>query len=152
MKKTFIISLLVPIAIGISSSLSFAQSTSPRFGTVPNDDNTGRTLTYSYFTPTDVGFKDTAKITPHGFETFIQPTDSIKDTIVFHAYNTRSYVCDRIEAQFVGANAGSNKKIIFGAGFSGPNTTISISSKTAYHITFIFDGVAWRETSYMAGN
>ena len=151
MKKSIVISLLV-LTSSLFTALCSAQSTSPRFGTVPNDDNTGRTLTYYYFTPTDVGFKDTAKITPHGFETFIQPTDSIKDTIVFRAYNTSSYVCDRMEAQFVGANAGTNKKIIFGTGFSGPNTTISITSKTAYHITFIFDGNAWRETSYEAGN
>lgn len=149
MKKTLILLAIGYQLLAIGSAS--AQSTSPRFGTEPNDDNTGRTLTYYYFTPTDVGFKDTAKFTPHGFETFIQPTDSIKDTIVFYAYNTRSHVCDKMDFQFVGANAGSNKKIIFGTGFS-QTITIPITSKQGYHITFIFDGNVWRETSAQANN
>jgi hypothetical protein len=149
MKKTLIL-----LAIGyqlLAISQVKAQSTSPRFGTVPNDDNTGRTLTYWYLTPTDQGPKDTFKFTPRGFQTFIQPTDSIKDTIVFYVYNTRSNVCDKMDFQFVGANGTSSKKIIFGTGFSQA-ITIPITSKQGYHISFIFDGNVWRETSVQAAN
>jgi hypothetical protein len=151
MKKVFVISLFT-----LSSSLfTFcrAQSTSPRFGTVPNDDNTGRTLTYYYYTPTDNTGPDTAKFTPRGFETFIEPTDSIKDSLVIDAYLTRCDVCDKIEFQCTGKNLITSKgHVTFSTGFKGPNVRIPVTSKSSSHITFIFDGNAWRQVAYTTGN
>jgi hypothetical protein len=130
-----------------------AQSKSPRFGIVPNDDNTGRTLTYFYYTPKDTTGADTAKFTPHGFETFIQPSDSIKDSLVINAYTTRSSICDKIEFQCVGSNAISSKgHVTFNNGFSGPDLKVAVKSQQGNHITFIFDGNAWREVAYTGGN
>ena len=152
MRKIILISLFT-FSFSIFTFFCGAQNRSPRFGVVPNDDNTGRTLTYFYYTPKDTAGADTAKFTPHGFETFVQPSDSIKDSLVVNAYTTRSNICDKIEFQCVGADSNSsNKSVTFNKGFKGPHTRISVLSKKAYHITFIFDGVAWRETAYTAQN
>lgn len=152
MRKIFLISIFI-FSFSLLACLCGAQNKSPRFGTVPNDDNTGRTLTYFYYTPADTSGADTAKFTPHGFETFIQPSDSIKDSLVINAYVTRSNVCDKIEFQCVGSNGISAKgHVTFNKGFSGPDVRIPLSSKQAGHITFIFDGTAWREVAYTAGN
>ncbi len=143
----------VIFAFNLIAFSCFAQNVSPRFGIVPNDDNTGRVLTYYYYTPKDTGYHDTAKFTPHGFETFIQPGDSIKDTLYLYANTTRSNVCDKIEFQCVGADTlFLRKHVIFTKGFKGFNLNIPVAAKKSYHITFMFDGNAWRETSYMAGN
>ena len=153
MKKIIAISILF-LSVSLFTFCG-AQSISlfPRFGVVPNDDNTGRVLTYYYYTPADIGHHDTAKFTPHGYETFIEPSDSIYDTIVFNANNALSRVCDRIEFQCVGADTlYSAKHIIFNKGFKGPNLTIPVAAKKAYHITFIYDSASWRETSFIGGN
>jgi hypothetical protein len=151
MKRIFLISLIV--AGSSLCTLCKGQSTSPRFGIVPNDDNTGRTLTYYYYTPKDTVGADTAKFTPHGFETYIQPSDSIIDSLVINAYLTRSYICDKIEFQCVGSNAIPSKgHITFNNGFSGPDTRVNVTAKAGSHITFIFDGKIWREVSFTKGN
>jgi hypothetical protein len=152
MKKSLGI-LLFTYTFSLFTILCNAQDTIPRFGTSRNDDNTGRTLTYYYVKAVDKGPHCALNITPHGFETFIQPMDSILDTISVNASPLLSHVCDKIEFQCVGADTlYLAKHVIFNSGFKGPNLNIAVNAKTAYHVTFIFDGVAWRETSFIAGN
>jgi len=121
--------------------VSNAQHTTPRFGTVPGDDNTGRVLTYKYISSTDGSGADSLYLIPSAYKTIIRValTDSftLKNPSVI-----KSYTGDNI---VIVASGGSGKKLKFtGANWLSTGTA-TLSSVGRAVITFIFDGAKWVE-------
>lgn len=136
-KSTFI------IAITLLSFVSFSQSTTPRFGTGPNDDNTGRVLTYRYFDKVDAVGNDTLKIQPRAWSTTLRFV--LTDSLGIDANNlTQSYAGDNISIIATGA---SGTKVTFkGANWQTAGTATLSSGGTAV-ISLVFSGTKWVEVS-----
>ena len=119
------------------------QSTSPRFATAKNGDNTGRVINYGYVTVTDTAGADTANIsTIYGVTTIrVTAIDSI--TININSV-TSAYAADVIN---IVASGASGKKIkIIGTNVVTAGTA-TLSSNLRAVISFIFDGAKWVESS-----
>jgi hypothetical protein len=135
MKKLFFI-----LAVFISAT-TFAQSTSPRFGTVPGDDNTGRVITHKYVTLTDAVGADTVTMKPNASETFYRV--SVVDSLYFASPNiTRSYAGDKI---IIVATGASGKKIKFAGTNLVTTGTATLSSGGSGVIQLLFNGAKWVE-------
>ena len=137
MKKLFSI-----IALSIFTVAAVnAQSTSPRFGTAKNQDNTGRVLTYAYTTWTDAAGADSTTVTPNAWQTIyrVALTDSfyVKSPSV-----GRSYAGDNVVIVASGSSGAKLK-------FAGTNWisagTATLSGGGRAVIKFIFDGAKWVE-------
>ncbi|MEI8111172.1 MAG: hypothetical protein WCH59_09305 [Chitinophagia bacterium] len=140
MKKLFSLLFLMAFAFAVN-----AQSTSPRFGTKKNDDNTGRVVTYGYQTFADAAGADSITVTPNFFLSTYRVT-LLDSLTVRNAVVTRSFAGDQI--RFVVSAASGSPFIKFtGANWLTTGTaTLSGTNKRAV-IQFIFDGVRWVEMS-----
>ena len=143
MKK--LLSLIFLLCI---SGVIFAQSTSPRFGTAVNQDNTGRVLTYAYHTITDAAGADTAIIAPNAYHSIYKV--ALLDSLVLGSPNiSTSYLGDNIT---IIATAASGTPFIK---FSGANwkvsvDSLSLSTNLRAVIRFVFDGSKWVQESALA--
>lgn len=120
-----------------------AQSTSPRFGTAKNTDNTGRVLTYKLVSVTDAAGADSVTIAPNAFETIYKV--AALDSLTFKSPTvTNSYYGDQITLQVTGTSGDLIK-------FTGTNWvsagTATLSSGLNAIITFRFNGTKWVEQS-----
>lgn len=139
MKK--IISLL---AIVFCVVLVSAQSTSPRFGNLKSQDNTGRNLTYALVNYTDVAGADSLKTAPNAFQTIYNLTISTDSVTFGSPALTKSYLGDNIVIIVQGTATG--KKLKFNSPYIiGAGTVTTTTNKRAV-IRFIFDGAKWVET------
>lgn len=143
MKKILFLSLIVLAVITAA-----AQSTSTRNGTGPNNDNTGRALTYKSIVSTDGSGSDTLKLNLNAFQTLVQA--SVNDTLNYNFSSlVNCYFGDRVTFVFTNAT-GSNHLVRFvGSNVqigSGTNILALTSAKLAT-ISFIFTGVTWLETA-----
>jgi hypothetical protein len=130
----------------------FAQSTTPRFGIVKNDDNTGRVLTYKFVSTVDATGADTIKLNPSAFETLVVPSATIKDSLSYAINSlTSSYVGDVMVFNFTNSSGSGHKIKFVGTGwqFSSSGSSIALTTVKRAAITFRFDGVAWVETGRM---
>ena len=139
MKKLF--SLLVIFAITLTAVN--AQSTSPRYGTAKNQDNTGRLLTYALVNVTDADGADSVTIAPNAWETIYKVAAT--DSLTFKSPTvSRSYYGD-IVTLFITGTSGDKIK------FTGSNWisqgTATLSSGLKAIIRFRFDGAKWVEES-----
>lgn len=137
-----ILTLLVLTAFALCAK---AQSSTPRFGTTPNQDNTGRSLTYKYITKTDATGADTLRITTNAYVTIVKAT--VVDSLAFAPILTKAYAGDKLEflitnsagsghlAKFVGAN--------WQVGTGGASLALTASKRAT--ISFEFDGTYWVE-------
>lgn len=86
MKKILV---LFTIAI-VFTQACIAQSSSPRFGTAPNQDNTGRVLNYVYRTATDATAADSIVINANAWETVynitLKDSFTLKQPLVTHCF------------------------------------------------------------------
>jgi hypothetical protein len=121
-------------------AVSFAQSTTPRFGTGIKD-NTGRTLTYAYVTTTDAAGADSTTLNPNAWQTIVRV--ALVDSIYYKSpVVTRSYAGDKIT---IVASGASGKFIKFaGTNFISAGTA-TLSSGGRAVIGFVFDGAKWVE-------
>lgn len=120
-----------------------AQSTSPRFGTTKNSDNTGRVLTYKVATVTDAAGADSVVIAPNAFETIYKV--AALDSLTFKSPTVvNSYYGDQVTLQVIGTSGNKIK-------FTGTNWvsagTATLSSGLNAIITFRFNGAKWVEQS-----
>jgi hypothetical protein len=143
MKK--VLQLILAIAFVLPA---VAQHTTPRFGTVAGDDNTGRILTYRYATVTDAAGADTVKLAPRAWTTIIQYTAT--DSLAFSVPTlTNSYVGDEITVLVTNSSGSGHLVKFVGSNWqvgSGGASLALTASKRA-NITFVFDGVTWVEQS-----
>lgn len=118
-----------------------AQSTSPRFGTVPGDDNTGRVITYKYQTVTDAAGADSTTLRPSAGVTIVRV--ALTDSLYFKSPNVKaSYAGDILRV--VASGASGNKVKFAGTNFITAGTATLSSSGRAV-VSLIFDGAKWVE-------
>lgn len=125
-----------------------AQSTSPRFGTLKSQDNTGRTLSYGYVTATDAAGFDSIKVTPKNYETIYNLTISTDSLRFGSPVLTQSYAGDIIK--IIISSGSTGKKLTF----KSPNIigqgTLTSTTKGKAVIAMIFDGSKWVELYRLA--
>lgn len=138
--KKFISLVVLIFAVVIAS----AQSTSPRFGTLKSQDNTGRALTYALVNYTDVAGADSLKTAPNAFQTIYNLTIST-DSVTFGSPQlTKSYLGDQIIIIVQGSATG--KKLKFNSPYIVCAGTVTTTTKKKAVIKLIFDGAVWVET------
>lgn len=139
--KNFIFKLLFcALALIATASISFAQSTSPKFGTAKNQDNTGRVLTYSYKVQT---YAATDSVKPSAFDNTFKTTLTGAQTL--KADVTKGSVCDKMVLIY---NAtGAARTVTFSTGLVVSASTLVVDSAQKATISFIHDGVNWVETA-----
>lgn len=140
MKKFLFALFAFTLAFAIGAD---AQSTSPRFGTTKNSDNTGRVLTYKLVTVTDAAGADSVTIAPNAWETIYKI--AALDSLVLKSPNVKtSYYGDQITLIVTGTSGDT-------VGFTGTNWvsagTITLSSGLKAIVTFRFDGAKYVEQS-----
>lgn len=122
-----------------------AQSTSPRFGTTSSTDNTFRTLTNVYVTPTDAASStiDTFAVYPKAFNTIIRLV-LVDSVCAGNPTVTKSYAGD--ELTFVLSAASGTPFLRFvGTNWVGAGTA-TMTTRLRSVIKFIFDGAKWVES------
>jgi hypothetical protein len=120
-----------------------AQSSSPRFGTLKNQDNTGRVLTYGLKSYTDATGADSVIVTPAFYQTIYKV--ALIDSFCFKTpVNTVSFYGDNIKIIATGA---SGTKVKFnGSSWITAGTAILSSGGRAV-IDLVFDGTYWVEAN-----
>lgn len=135
--------LIVIIALFIGVSV-FAQSTSPRFGTLKNQDNTYRVLTLKKSAIVDAAGNDTVSITPSAFCSYVTCTALDSVTVKIGSVAS-SYFGDNFQL-IVSGTSGKIVKFI-GTATLLANGTATLSSNGRAVITFVFDGAKWVESA-----
>jgi hypothetical protein len=133
--------LLFVLFFAFIGLVSNAQKTTPRFGTVAGDDNTGRVLTYKYINATDAAGADSLYLVPSNWKTIVRIalTDSfsLKNPSV-----VKSYAGDNI---LIIASGASGKKLKFVGSNWLSTGTATLSSVGRAVIQLVFDGAKWVE-------
>jgi len=137
MKKLFAVIFLLAISVAM-----FGQSTSPRFGTLKNQDNTGRVLNYKLVAVTDATGADSVVIVPNAYTTIYKVV--LKDSLTFKAPNvTYSSLGDKIEI-ILSAASGTPFLKFYGTNWLTAGKA-TMSSGLRGVIELVFDGAKWVE-------
>lgn len=137
MKKLFAIIFLLAISV-----VMYGQSTSPRFGTLKNQDNTGRVLTFKTVSLTDATGVDTLSITPNAFTTYVKI--AMKDSLTVKPVVTTSYYGDQLIIICTATTGTPFLKFTGSNWLSAGKATLSSNLRAV--IKFVFDGAKWVET------
>jgi hypothetical protein len=143
MKK--LVSLLFLVALSFSM---FAQSTSPRFGTTKNTDNTGRVLTYKVITSNDAAGNDTISVNGNSWQTIVRPSSAITDSVNIKATLTNCRMGDElyvIVSKGSGAGAVRFPSAQFINDVASNRYTIGASKTAVFY--FKFNGSKWHMVS-----
>lgn len=139
--KKFLGLILLMFAVVFAS----AQSTSPRFGTLKNQDNTGRVLTYKVATATDATGADSLVIKTSAFETVYKI--AMKDSLYLKTPTvTNANYCDKLTIILTSTTGTPKLKIATGGNWVSAGTA-TMSTGLRGIITFRFDGAKWVEES-----
>ena len=141
MKKLLLFISLILIFVG-----AMAQSTAPRWGTLKNQDNTGRVITYKLLPIVDAVGTDSVIVKPNASQTLITVTlvDSLclKQPVIAQ--------CALGDKMTIIASAASGTPVIK---FSGTNWKVSgtggrakLSTNLRAVIELVFDGSKWVES------
>lgn len=126
----------------LSVTVVSAQSTSPRFGTAKNQDNTGRVLTYKLANVTDAAGADSVTLAPSAWETLVKV--SALDSITFkNPVVTQSYYGDKLV--FIVTGTSGDKVKWTGANWVATGAA-TLSTGVSAVITFRFNGSKWVES------
>ena len=129
----------------IGVSCSFAQTTTPRFGMPPGDDNTGRVLTYGYKAAT---IATNISLLPKYYETFFTvATTSISPT--FSANVSYSYLGDKMTV-FIASNSTGTRTLTIGTNMIGSAATQTLAASKKAVFEFRFDGAKYIQTAFTA--
>lgn len=131
MKKFLSIIFLITLTVGV-----IAQSTSPRFGTGPNNDNTGRVLTYKYSAPV---YGASIALNPNAYETIVK-FGTLTGALTLTSTVTNCYVADKLSAIFLAD--GTNRTVTFSTGFSSGGNIV-VNAGATMTVNFVFDGAGW---------
>lgn len=116
-----------------------AASTTPRFGTTPGDDNTGRVLSLDLKRP---AYAATVNLKPNASKTFAFFA-TLTGAITINVDTSRAFAGDQLV--IVLASDGTSRTATFGTGTKSVGTIAPAISKKAT-TTFVFDGTDWVET------
>lgn len=142
MKNLFALLFLFAFSFALAPEAE-AQSTSPRFGTLKNQDNTGRVLNYAFVSVADAAGADSVVARPAAWETIYKV--AVLDSITFkQPVVTNCYAGDIITIMATGTSGDLIK-------FTGSNWvsagTATLSSGLNAIIRFRFNGAKWVEES-----
>lgn len=135
---------IITILLCVFTLSVVAQSTSPRFGTTSNKDNTGRTLVYKLQSKTDEAGADTITITSEkAWHTIVKV--ALLDSLTLGSPTvTNASLGDQMVLMISGTSGDKLK-------FTGSNWvstgTATLSSGVAAIINFVFNGTKWQESS-----
>lgn len=158
MKKLLLLSCFL-IGILANSNAQSQYTTTPRFGTAKNDDNTGRVLTYAVISTTDVtsATLDTILITPNAWNTLVcmktgTAMTNLTDSVCykFSSKNTGYRLGD--EVKFMISKGTGAGKIKFGGSqfiLSTASAAVALAANKALIMTFTWDGTKWVEVARM---
>lgn len=130
MKKIFSIIVLAALTLG-----SYAQITTPRFGTTPSRDNTGRVLTYAYVTPS---YAASYAVVANNYETTVK-MGTLTGALTLTATVTNCHVTDKLN--LILTADGSDRIVSLSTGFDTQNDTVLAS--TTHYLSFVFNGAKW---------
>jgi hypothetical protein len=134
--------ILIIFAV-IFTTVVFAQSTSPRYSTTINKDNTYRALSLTKVAVTDTTGADSTVLTPKNYSTLI--VLSVLDSFCFkQPVVNKSYLGDELTILCTGT---SGDKVKFNGSNWITSGTATLSSGLRAVIKFIFDGAKFVETS-----
>ena len=135
--KNILLILLVAFA-----GVAFAQSTTPRFGTTPNKDNTGRVLAYKVQSKTDAAGADTITIVSEKAWHTIVNVALVDSLTLGNPTVTNAKLGDQM-VLLVSGTSGDKLK------FTGANWlsagVATLSSGAVAVIEFVFNGAKWQE-------
>ena len=129
------------LSLCLLTMFASAQSTTPRYGTTPNSDNTGRVLTYKYQAK---AYADTIKITPSAWLTNVKAAQLTGNAIVIVQSTAYSYYGDQIVFTFTAD--GSARTLTFVTNMIASATLVVDSAQSAT-ISFMFNGTKFIETA-----
>jgi hypothetical protein len=142
MKK--LISILL---IGVVFACSIAaQSTTPRFGTTGNVDNTGRALNWKYITTTPTSSTATLTQNPNAYTTIIK-IGPLRHALSDSLSATKAYVGDEVIFLFESDTLTAGRVVTFNSNAIKSAGTLTVTKSKKATVTFIFDGVIWIEKS-----
>jgi hypothetical protein len=137
MKKLFAIIFLLSISLAM-----FAQSTSPKFGTLKNQDNTGRILNYKLVALTDATGNDSIAVKPNAYTTIYKI--AMKDSLTLKApVVTYCNLGDKIEI-ILTSTTGTPFLKFYGTNWVTAGKA-TMSSGLRGVINLVFDGAKWVE-------
>lgn len=141
MRKRIYIAL---VACLLFATAGFSQSATPRYGTTPNQDNTGRILTFRFVTLTDAAGADSVVGRPKDYETTYRVT--LVDSFTFkQPVITSCYAGDYITI-IASAASGTPKLKFTGSNWiTAGSATLSTGLRAV--IRLVFDGAKWVEVS-----
>lgn len=139
--KNFLSIIILSLCIIVGAS---AQSTLPRWGGgPPQNDNTGRVLTYVLKTVTTTTATATAYQKVNAYKTIIK-VGPVNSSFTDSVNVTNAYVGDQIV--FIFAAGATGGTVTFGNHMVASATLVVDASQKAT-ASFIFDGTAWIETA-----
>lgn len=137
--KNIIIAVIAMFAFNVS----FAQSTSPRFGTTAGRDNTYRVLTLGYTSVTETAGNDTLEFRPTKYTNYYRLT--MTDSTTFSISSTaNSYAGDVIKI-IASGTSGDLLKFIGSNLLTAGTATFTTNERAV--IELVFDGAKWVEAS-----
>lgn len=113
-----------------------------------NRDNTGRSMTFRYFTATDATGADTVVVYPRAYQTLIQYTAT--DSLAFQVTNLgQSYIGDQITFMVLNSSGSGHQIKFIGTNwaFGSGGAAATLTTLKRANISFIFDGLVWLEQS-----
>lgn len=132
--------LFLLVATTTMAAASFAQHTTPRFGTSVSSDNSGRTITQGF---KSVAYAATVALKPNTqFTTVV--VGQLTGAITVTATVTNAYAGDILRICFSADT--TNRVVTFTTGFQSAGTVTVTASKYAT-VSFIFNGATWVELS-----
>lgn len=135
--------LLFILAAMVAIFAANAQSTTPRWGSGPNNDNTGRVLTWNFKSITDAAGADSTTLVPGAYNTTVRL--ALTDSFFFKSPSVKqSFAADVLT--IVASGASGTKVKFAGSNFISAGTA-TLSTLGRAVVTFIFDGAKWVEQS-----
>lgn len=126
------------------SAIGYSQTTTPRYGTGANQDNTGRALTWRWATATDAAGADSIVARPRDYQTTYRVT--LVDSFTFkQPVVTACYAGDYITI-IASAASGTPKLKFTGSNWITAGTA-TLSTGLRAVIRLVFDGAKWVEVS-----
>jgi hypothetical protein len=135
--------LIVALCVSVAA---FSQSTSPRFGTLKNQDNTYRVLTLKKAAIVDAAGNDTLSVSPNAFRTYVTCTAVDSFSVRVGSVAT-SYFGDNLQL-IVSGTTGKIVKFVGANILANGNATLSTNGRVI--VTFVFDGAKWVEAARVA--
>jgi hypothetical protein len=135
--------LILLIGFVIATVAVIAQSTTPRYGTLPNQDNTGRNLTYHLYSITDKTGVDTVTVRPTYWQNDFKV--ALVDTLKIQAITKGCYFGDNMRL-FISGTSGKRLRFL-GNYWQLSAKTLDLSTGTYAIIELYFNGTKWVELS-----